>query len=77
VGFFLDHSVLLLGVFQNHLYILYPQSTHQYPTVKSNPKKGKKSALEDYTINLCEKAKAGGIDPHATCTNHCVDFINK
>jgi ATP-dependent Clp protease ATP-binding subunit ClpA len=40
-----------------------PELEEELPTVKSNPKKGKKSALEDYTINLCEKAKAGGIDP--------------
>jgi ATP-dependent Clp protease ATP-binding subunit ClpA len=40
-----------------------PESEEEVSTVKSSPKKGKKSALESYTINLCEKAKAGGIDP--------------
>ncbi|VVM19542.1 ATP-dependent Clp protease ATP-binding subunit ClpA [uncultured Gammaproteobacteria bacterium] len=40
-----------------------PELEEEVSTVKSSPKKGKKSALESYTINLCEKAKAGGIDP--------------
>jgi ATP-dependent Clp protease ATP-binding subunit ClpA len=39
-----------------------PESEEEVSTVKSSPKKGKKSALESYTINLCEKAKAGGIE---------------
>jgi ATP-dependent Clp protease ATP-binding subunit ClpA len=32
-------------------------------TVEASSKKGKKSVLESYTINLCEKAKAKEIDP--------------
>ena len=40
-----------------------PELDEELATVKSSPKKSKKSALESYTINLCEKAKAGGIDP--------------
>jgi ATP-dependent Clp protease ATP-binding subunit ClpA len=40
-----------------------PELEEEVSTVKSSPKKGKKSSLESYTINLCEKAKAGGIDP--------------
>ncbi|SMN13508.1 ATP-dependent Clp protease ATP-binding subunit ClpA [Bathymodiolus heckerae thiotrophic gill symbiont] len=33
------------------------------PKVESDPKKAKKSALETYTIDLCEKAATGKIDP--------------
>lgn len=40
-----------------------PESDEELSTAKSSPKKGKKSALENYTINLCEKAQAGEIDP--------------
>ncbi|CAC9970652.1 ATP-dependent Clp protease ATP-binding subunit ClpA [uncultured Gammaproteobacteria bacterium] len=40
-----------------------PELEEESPKIKSRPKKGKKSALESYTVNLCEKAKTGGIDP--------------
>jgi len=40
-----------------------PEPDEELSTVESSPKKGKKNALENYTINLCEKAKAGEIDP--------------
>jgi ATP-dependent Clp protease ATP-binding subunit ClpA len=48
----------------------YPELEEEVSTVKSSPKKGKKSALESYTINLCEKAKAGGIDPDLSKQRH-------
>lgn len=40
-----------------------PESDEELSTAESSPKKGKKSALENYTINLCDKAQAGEIDP--------------
>ncbi|MDC9714940.1 MAG: ATP-dependent Clp protease ATP-binding subunit ClpA [Gammaproteobacteria bacterium] len=38
-------------------------SIEESPKVESEPKKAKRSALETYTTNLCEKAIAGKIDP--------------
>ena len=40
-----------------------PESIEETPRIESDSKKPKKSSLEKYTINLCEKAKAGKIDP--------------
>jgi len=40
-----------------------PESVEEAPRIESNNKKPKKSSLEQYTINLCDKAKAGKIDP--------------
>jgi len=40
-----------------------PESVEEAPRIESNSKKPKKSSLEQYTINLCDKAKAGKIDP--------------
>jgi ATP-dependent Clp protease ATP-binding subunit ClpA len=40
-----------------------PESIEDTPKIESDNKKPKKSSLEKYTINLCEKAKAGKIDP--------------
>jgi ATP-dependent Clp protease ATP-binding subunit ClpA len=40
-----------------------PESTEEAPRIESDAKKPKKTSLETYTINLCEKAKAGKIDP--------------
>lgn len=40
-----------------------PESIEETPRIESDQKKPKKSSLETYTINLCEKAKAGKIDP--------------
>ncbi len=40
-----------------------PESTEEAPRIESDDKKPKKTSLEKYTINLCEKAKAGKIDP--------------
>ena len=40
-----------------------PESVEEAPRIESNNKKSKKSSLEQYTINLCDKAKAGKIDP--------------
>ncbi len=40
-----------------------PEPDEELSTVEPSPKKSKKSALEKYTVNLCEKAKAGEIDP--------------
>jgi len=37
--------------------------TEQTPRIESDEKKPKKTSLETYTINLCEKAKSGKIDP--------------
>ena len=35
-----------------------PESIGETPRIESDSKKPKKSSLEKYTINLCEKAKA-------------------
>jgi len=40
-----------------------PESTEEAPRIESDDKKPKKTSLETYTVNLCEKAKAGKIDP--------------
>jgi ATP-dependent Clp protease ATP-binding subunit ClpA len=40
-----------------------PEFTEEAPRIESDDKKPKKTSLEKYTINLCEKAKAGKIDP--------------
>ncbi|MDG2353222.1 MAG: ATP-dependent Clp protease ATP-binding subunit ClpA [Gammaproteobacteria bacterium] len=40
-----------------------PETIEESPKIESDQKKTKKTALESYTINLCEKAKAGKIDP--------------
>jgi ATP-dependent Clp protease ATP-binding subunit ClpA len=45
------------------MHLFNTELEEEVSTVKSSPKKGKKSSLESDTINLCEKAKAGGIDP--------------
>ncbi|HIM53940.1 MAG TPA: ATP-dependent Clp protease ATP-binding subunit ClpA, partial [Gammaproteobacteria bacterium] len=38
-----------------------PESTEEAPRIESDDKKPKKTSLETYTVNLCEKAKAGKI----------------
>jgi ATP-dependent Clp protease ATP-binding subunit ClpA len=40
-----------------------PESTEEKPRIENNNKKSKKSALEAYTSNLCDKARQGKIDP--------------
>jgi len=40
-----------------------PETIEENPRIESDTKKSKKSALEAYTINLCEKARGGKIDP--------------
>ena len=40
-----------------------PETIEENPRIESDTKKSKKSALEAYTINLCEKARDGKIDP--------------
>ena len=40
-----------------------PETIEENPRIESDTKKSKKSALEAYTINLCEKARSGKIDP--------------
>ena len=40
-----------------------PETIEEKPRIESDTKKSKKSALEAYTINLCEKARSGKIDP--------------
>ncbi len=40
-----------------------PEIDVEPPVIKFSPKKSKKNALESYAVNLCEKAKAGEIDP--------------
>jgi ATP-dependent Clp protease ATP-binding subunit ClpA len=39
-----------------------PESTEEKPRIENNNKKSKKSALEAYTSNLCDKARQGKID---------------
>ncbi len=40
-----------------------PESSEQVPHIEAEKKTPKKSSLETYTINLCDKARAGKIDP--------------
>jgi len=40
-----------------------PEPTEEAPRIESNDKETKQTSLEKYTINLCEKAQAGKIDP--------------
>ena len=40
-----------------------PETIEESPKIESDQKKTKKTALESYTTNLCEKAQAGKIDP--------------
>ena len=40
-----------------------PEEQEQTIETKTDTKKPKKSALETYTVNLCDKARAGKIDP--------------
>ena len=40
-----------------------PETIEETPSVDSDTKKSKKTALDSYTVNLCEKAKQGNIDP--------------
>ena len=40
-----------------------PEPTEEAPRIESNDKEAKQTSLEKYTINLCEKAQAGKIDP--------------
>ncbi len=40
-----------------------PEALEDNTTIETETKKPKKTSLETYTINLCEKARAGKIDP--------------
>ena len=41
----------------------YYEEEDRFSRVANKPKKAKKTTLETYTVNLCEKAKLGKIDP--------------
>lgn len=40
-----------------------PESLEEVERIESEPGKSKQTSLEKYTVNLCEKAKSGKIDP--------------